>query len=117
MNKKLILISILTIISSFFIYGCEIAPENITPSTVDLENSIKKIIQSKGEGYDFLSDELFISKINELGIEHNFTLGNLNDDSIPEPNFSDEYVEIIELYSKLSDENKAAIMQIMRSLN
>ncbi|MDD2446464.1 MAG: hypothetical protein PHY91_02070 [Tissierellia bacterium] len=84
MNKKLILISILTIISSFFIYGCEIAPENITPSTVDLENSIKKIIQSKGEGYDFLSDELFISKINELGIEHNFTLGNLNDDSIPE---------------------------------
>lgn len=41
----------------------------------------------------------------------------LDDDSIPEPNFSDEYVEIIELYSKLSDENKAAIMQIMRSLN
>ena len=41
----------------------------------------------------------------------------LDDDSIPEPNFSDEYTEIIELYSKLSDENKAAIMQIMRSLN
>ena len=41
----------------------------------------------------------------------------LDDDSIPEPNFSDEYTEIIELYSKLSDKNKAAIMQIMRSLN
>ena len=41
----------------------------------------------------------------------------LDDDSIPEPDFSDEYTEIIELYSKLSDENKAAIIQIMTSLN
>lgn len=65
-------------------YGCEIQTENIAPSEVDLENSIKEIILSKGEGYDFLSDKLFISKVNELGIEYDFTLGNLDDDNIPE---------------------------------
>jgi len=84
MNRKLIQILLLMIISSFLMYGCDMETKNIAPSTVDLENSIKKIILSKGEGYDFLNDELFINKINELGIEYNFTLGNLDDDTIPE---------------------------------
>ncbi|WFA08805.1 hypothetical protein [Tissierella sp. Yu-01] len=84
MSKKSFFILILMIISSMFIYGCQIAPDDIAPSTVTLEDSIKEIIISKGEGYDFLQDELFIRKINELGIEHDFTLGNLDDDNIPE---------------------------------
>lgn len=84
MSKKSILILVLMIISSMLIYGCEIAPKDIVPSTMPLEDSIKEIIRSKGEGYDFLQDELFIRKINELGIEHDFTLGNLDEDNIPE---------------------------------
>ena len=83
MNKKIILI-ILTIITSLFIYGCSIKAVDIIPSTVTLEDSIKEIIISKGDNYDFLSDELFINKVNELGLSNNFTVGNLDEDSIPE---------------------------------
>lgn len=35
----------------------------------------------------------------------------------PNPELSDEYIELIDLYSKLSVENRSAIMQIMKSLN
>lgn len=35
---------------------------------------------------------------------------------VPTPLLSDEYTEIIDLYSKLSKENQTAIMQIMRNL-
>ena len=37
--------------------------------------------------------------------------------SVPNPELSDEYIELIDLYSKLSAENQSAIMQIMKSLN
>lgn len=37
--------------------------------------------------------------------------------SVPNPELSDEYIELIDLYSKLSVENQSAIMQIMKSLN
>ncbi len=36
---------------------------------------------------------------------------------VPNPELSDEYMELIDLYSKLSVENRSAIMQIMKSLN
>lgn len=84
MNKKLILVLILIIISSIFIYGCDVKTEDIIPSSIPLEDSIKEIVLSKGENYDFLHDELFISKVNELGLSNHFTVGNLDDDNIPE---------------------------------
>jgi hypothetical protein len=84
-NKFTILLLLLIIISSLFIYGCEVSTEDIIPESMPIEDSIKEIISSKGENYDFLNDELFIKKINELGISNNFTLGNLDDgDTIPE---------------------------------
>ena len=63
------------------------------PVVVDLENSIKEIISSKGEDYDFLSDKQYMSKMHEivnlfvdsdfLKQEH-YVIGNLDDDNIPE---------------------------------
>lgn len=35
---------------------------------------------------------------------------------VPSPSLSEEYTELIELYSKLSKENQMSIMQIMRNL-
>ena len=83
MTKKYILL-LVVIISCGFIYGCDVLPENIIPETINLEDSIKEIILSKGQDYDFLSDDLFLSKINELGLSNHFTVGNLDDDNIPE---------------------------------
>lgn len=84
MTKKLTLLTLMMIILSLFIYGCNVDTEDILPSTITLEDSIKEIITSKGNNYDFLSDELFIKKVNELGLSNNFTAGNLDDDRIPE---------------------------------
>lgn len=63
------------------------------PVVVDLENSIKEIISSKGEDYDFLSDKQYMSKMqklvnlfvdNDLLKEEHYVIGNLDDDNIPE---------------------------------
>lgn len=82
--KKNLFIVLIAIISSIFIYGCSIDVEDIIPSTIPLNDSIKEIILSKGEDYDFLSDELFINKLNELGLSNHLTIGNLDNDNIPE---------------------------------
>ena len=84
MAKKLTLLILMMILLSLFIYGCNVDTEDILPSTITLEDSIKEIITSKGNNYDFLSDELFIKKVNELGLSNHFAVGNLDDDSIPE---------------------------------
>lgn len=84
MAKKRIFLLILLIIFSIFIYGCGVDTIDLVPSSIPLEDSIKEIIISKGANYDFLHDELFISKVNELGLSNNFTVGNLDDDTIPE---------------------------------
>lgn len=81
-KKKYLLLLIVILISSVFIYGCE--TKDFVPEQVPLEGSIREIIRSKGENYDFLSDELFIQKVNELGLSNDFTVGNLDDDRIPE---------------------------------
>lgn len=81
-KKKHLLLLTLLLISSVFIYGCE--TKDFVPEQVPLEGSIKEIILSKGENYDFLGDELFIKKVNELGLSNDFTVGNLDDDRIPE---------------------------------
>ena len=82
MKLKRILLLALILTSSIFIYGCN--AKNIVPAEIPLEDSIKEIILSKGKDYDFLRDELFIEKVNELGLSNDFVLGNLDDDSIPE---------------------------------
>lgn len=79
--KRFILLTLI-LISSVFIYGCN--GENIVPEPLPLEESIKEIINSKGKDYDFLSDELFIEKVNELGLSKDFVLGNLDEDNVPE---------------------------------
>lgn len=83
MTKKLVFSLIMLILTSF-IYGCGIVSEDFVPVKIPLEDSIKQIILSKGENYDFLQDELFISKINEMGLAGNFTMGHLDEDNIPE---------------------------------
>lgn len=63
------------------------------PSVVALEDSMKEIISSKGNNYDFLNDKQYMSKMHELVDlvvannfikEEHFKIGNLDDDNIPE---------------------------------
>ena len=84
MKNKFTILLLPLIISSLLIYGCETNTKDIIPESISIEDSIKEIIVSKGENYDFFHDELFIKKVNELGLSNNFTLGNLDDDNIPE---------------------------------
>ncbi len=84
MNKKPILLIILIFALSVIMSACETLPSDFVPEQVPLESSIKEIIISKGKDYDFLTDELFIQKVNELGLSNDFTVGNLDDDNIPE---------------------------------
>lgn len=92
MTKKLILILNLFIIL-IFVYGCSAPNDEIFPTTIPLEQSIKEIIISKGSNYDFLNDELFLNKVDEFantiiktntGTDKHYTIGNLDDDNVPE---------------------------------
>lgn len=91
MKFKYIFISLLVLISGILTTACS-EMEGL-PSVVALEDSIREIISSKGENYDFLNDEQYMSKMNELVNllvdnnlikEEHFEIGNLNDDNIPE---------------------------------
>lgn len=86
--KKILLIPL--ILSLGLIYGCSNSGE-IFPTAIPLENSIKEIITSKGQNYDFIGDELFNSKVNVFAKEilgdtskNHYALGNLDEDNIPE---------------------------------
>lgn len=90
MFKKITMIMYFVIFTAFLFTGCgnEVFPEAIT-----LEDSLKEIILSKGENYNFLDDELFISKLDEYANEliksesltaKHYAIGNLDDDNIPE---------------------------------
>lgn len=93
MNTKHKLTLTLILILGLIITGCSKETKEVLPIVISLEDSIKEIIISKGEDYDFLSDELFISKVKELRntlvknqlieTEH-FAIGNLDGDNIPE---------------------------------
>ena len=91
MKTKTILFLVVILIISFSISACD--EIHGLPVVVDLEDSIKEIISSKGENYDFLNDEQYMSKMRELVNlfvkndfinEEHFVIGNLNDDNIPE---------------------------------
>lgn len=86
-SKALIIILVL----SLFIIAC--ISQKAMPTTLNLEDSIYEIIISKGENYNFLKDKIYIEYMEKLinqltnknsTLPDNYTLGNLNDDNIPE---------------------------------
>ena len=50
-----------------------------------------------------------------LGLSRGYLMGSINT-SAPNPELSDTYTELIELYSKLSEDSRKAVMQILRNL-
>jgi hypothetical protein len=91
MLRKLIAICGLLLSLNTLLIGC--SNDKLSSSELTLEQSIKEIIISKGEGYDFLTDEAYMSHINELGKElvvnknaepPHYSVGNLDEDNIPE---------------------------------
>lgn len=91
MKSKHIIMSIILLFLAIVTSSC--SSSNALPEVMGLEDSIREIINSKDENYDFLNDELYMSKMQELGnllIKNNMvnpehiTLGNLDDDNIPE---------------------------------
>ena len=90
MKTKYIFILLLILVTSIITACNEIQG---LPTVVALEDSIKEIISSKGENYDFLNDEQYMSKMNELVNlfvendiikEEHYKIANLDDDNIPE---------------------------------
>ena len=86
-SKALIIILVL----SLFIIAC--ISQKAMPTTLNLEDSIYEIIISKGENYNFLKDKIYIEYMEKLinqltnkdsTLPDTYTLGNLNDDNIPE---------------------------------
>lgn len=91
MKIKLIFLCLIILTLGLFIAGCNL--ERAMPVVISLEESIKEIINSKGEDYNFLSDELYNKKMEELiqailsklkSYKIVYKLGNLDEDSIPE---------------------------------
>lgn len=87
--KILFVMSLLVLI--FLLSSC--GQMDIFPTIASLDENIKEIISSKGGDYDFLNDQLYMEKMNQIVeklvdvnmIESvNFVLGNLDDDTIPE---------------------------------
>lgn len=94
MRFRLFFAFALILIPGLLLSGCSNqVNKEVMPLVVNLEDSIKEIIISKGENYDFINDELFTSKVKELRSslvknklikpEH-FIIGNLDNDTIPE---------------------------------
>lgn len=89
MLKKFIMFLVLLMSTNIFIIGC--SNNSGGPISLSLEQSIKEIITSKGEGYNFLDDEGYMNHMEKLGIELTnnnisppYSIGNLDDDNIPE---------------------------------
>jgi len=82
MIKKIVVLFLLIITTIASLYACK--DKDLNPTTLSLEDSIKEILLSKGEDYDFLSDEQYLNKIADLGFKNKYVVGNLDDDNIPE---------------------------------
>ena len=91
MKIKFIFMVLIILTLGLFVAGCNI--ERSMPAVMPLEESVREIINSKGENYDFLSDELYNIKMEELiqtilsklkSYKITYKLGNLDEDSIPE---------------------------------
>src|SRR5690554_193386 len=91
MKTKYTLILLITIIASITFTACNEIQG--LPDVVALEDSMREIISSKGDSYDFLNDEQYMRMMDELVdlfVEKNiikegyYEIGNLDDDNIPE---------------------------------
>lgn len=91
MTYKRFLFLSLILSLSIFIIGC--TQGEALPIKLTLEESIKEIIISKGDNYNFLDDSIYIDHMNNLverlsenkKLENiNYKIGNLDDDNIPE---------------------------------
>lgn len=91
MKIKSIFLGLIILTLGLFVAACNL--EKAMPVVIPLEESVKEIINSKGENYDFLSDELYNIKMEELiqtilsnlsSYKITYKLGNLDEDSIPE---------------------------------
>lgn len=91
MSRKLVMLIGLLLLLSIIMIGCR--SQEAGSAGLSLEQSIKEIIVSKGQGYDFLNDEAYMSHMAKLGNElivnklakpSNYSIGNLDEDMIPE---------------------------------
>ncbi len=91
MKIKSLFIATIVLILGLFTSGCNVSKS--MPVVIPLEESVKEIIVSKGENYDFLEDELYNLKMEELiqsilsrlkSYKIVYKLGNLDEDTIPE---------------------------------
>lgn len=91
MKTKTILFLVLIVITNLATTACD--EMHGLPVIVDLENSIKEIIDSKGGNYNFLNDQQYMSKMRELVNlfvrkdfikEDHYIIGNLDGDNVPE---------------------------------
>ncbi|MFA7533811.1 MAG: hypothetical protein WCY46_05745 [Tissierellaceae bacterium] len=89
MKKSMKLISIYIIL--LFLIGC--SKKDSFPAVLSLEDSIKEIIVSKSNTYNFMKDELYLNYMERLGEQlvtnpytdpPHYSIGNLDDDNIPE---------------------------------
>lgn len=88
MTTKILKLILLVLLIGIFTIGCN----NILPTKMPLDDSIKEILTSKGENYNFLDDELFLEMVEEYAnsianIDTDnvqYAIGNLDDDNIPE---------------------------------
>ncbi|NLK44409.1 MAG: hypothetical protein GX300_08455 [Tissierellia bacterium] len=85
---KLIFLALALIVLTL---GC--SQQEALPEVLSKEQSIKEIILSKGDNYNFLKDELYIEYMNKLGQDlvvnkeaspPHYAIGNLDEDNIPE---------------------------------
>lgn len=85
MKKTLIIIGLFLSLS-ILIIGC--SNTETLPIKLDLEDSIKEIILSKGENYNFLNDSVYIEHIenlvHEISADKKYAIGHLNGNNIPE---------------------------------
>ncbi len=89
MWKKSLKIVVLLLCLTIFTIAC--SKEASFPTTLTLEQAIKEIIISKGDNYDFMSDNAYMEHMARLGDEltnnhksPHYAIGNLDDDNIPE---------------------------------
>lgn len=84
--KKLLKILGLFLGLNILIIGC--SNTEALPIKLDLEDSIKEIILSKGENYDFLNDNVYIEYMedlaNKFSTDEKYAIGHLNGNNIPE---------------------------------
>lgn len=90
MLRKFTILSVILMSLGLLIIGC--STSSISPATLNLEESIKEIITSKGEAYDFLDDEAYMYHMekldqkftNDTNTDFHYRVGLLDEDNLPE---------------------------------